>query len=351
MRNELSDTLLSAYLDGELTGEERAAVEARLRESAEHRQALAELQQLRESFQAMPRYELGDDFADRVVDAALAAAAQQSTANEPARVPLAPSTVPADRTPASRTPRWLYAVGAIAAVAACWLVFVQFGGGPTPQPVVDRPNDVRPADGGDADEGATQQSPAFAVLRESLPGEGEALVIRVRVPAGTKPADALDAALAQTGIRQLTPSEPTSAGRIGAAYRTAVREKLSVAGEDKATANSASDALYVEAPLGLIEDALAVLAEQEGGKLELKPEMKVAVATTGANGSNGAEAEGESTDGSNGASASNEPFAQRLNSRIFKLPPVDGAAAAETGSHEVDANRKVRVLILVETAK
>ena len=334
MQNELNDSLLSAYLDDQLSSDERAAVEARLRESAEHRQALAELRQLRESFQALPRYELGDDFSSRVIEAALLAAQREA----------------ADRAPVARTGRrWAYVAGAVAAVAACLLVIVQLGGfGVGPDPATNGP---------DQDSVATLQPeasgelPAVAQLRRALPAEGEALIVRVRVPAGTRPADALDAALAQSGIRQVRASEMTAAGPVGAAYRTTVRESAG----GGAGGESASDALYVEAPLGLVEDALAVLADQEGGRLELRPEMTVAVAEPRSSPSLG-EAEGEG-DSKAGESAQREaqPFAQRLNPRMFKLPAIEGQAVATERSgadaSQVDPSRKVRVLILVETVE
>lgn len=352
MQNELNDALLSAYLDDQLTGEERAAVEARLRESAEHRQALAELQQLRESFQALPRFELGDDFASRVMAAAVAAEAQQDTANEPARMPIAPTPTPVEPAPTSRSFRRLaYVAGAVAAVAACLLVIVQMGG----SPVVEPSAPIGPGTGEIASTEPEQPTelPAVAALRGALPEQGEALVVRVRVPAGTKPSDALNVALAQSGIRELAPSEPTPAGRVGAAYRKAIgaQGKPGV----PATGPSASEALYIEAPLALVEDALAVLADQEGGQLELRPEMKVAVSdlpTTRAVG------EGEAGEGEGGSQgempASQEPFAQRLTPRLFRFPQ-DATPAVESTAEadvpEVDPNRKVRVLILVETVK
>ena len=50
---------------------------------------------------------------------------------------------------------------------------------------------------------------------------------------------------------------------------------------------------------------------------------------------------------------SQEPFAQRLNPRMFKLPKdADNANDAPvSGGGIADPNRKVRVLILVETVE
>lgn len=73
-REELSDELLSAYLDGELSGDERREVERLLSEDPARRQALEELQALSGDFQTLPRYELAEDFYQRV----LAVAEQRS---------------------------------------------------------------------------------------------------------------------------------------------------------------------------------------------------------------------------------------------------------------------------------
>jgi len=64
------DELLSAYLDGELSADERLRVERLLAELPESRQMLDELRALRSTLEAVPRYRLEDDFAARVLRAA-----------------------------------------------------------------------------------------------------------------------------------------------------------------------------------------------------------------------------------------------------------------------------------------
>lgn len=61
------DELLSAYLDGELAGDERARVERLLAERPESRQLLEELRAIQHRLQSMPAARLGDDFAERVL--------------------------------------------------------------------------------------------------------------------------------------------------------------------------------------------------------------------------------------------------------------------------------------------
>lgn len=61
------DELLSAYLDGELVGEDLARAERLLAEQPECRQALEELRALSGSIESLPRYRLEADFAQRVL--------------------------------------------------------------------------------------------------------------------------------------------------------------------------------------------------------------------------------------------------------------------------------------------
>ncbi|MCA9141180.1 MAG: hypothetical protein H6821_12585 [Planctomycetaceae bacterium] len=68
MRDHVTEERISAYVDGELEGDELKLVEGLLAESAEHRQLLAELQGLRASLQALPSFNLPADFHTRVLD-------------------------------------------------------------------------------------------------------------------------------------------------------------------------------------------------------------------------------------------------------------------------------------------
>jgi anti-sigma factor RsiW len=67
MSEPFSDELLSAYLDGELLGEERERVEEWLAASADHRRLLDDLKAIRRELQALPRQTLDAGFADRVL--------------------------------------------------------------------------------------------------------------------------------------------------------------------------------------------------------------------------------------------------------------------------------------------
>src|SRR5262249_51901410 len=80
MDNLDNDLLISAYLDGEVTAEERSRVEQLLATSAEARQLVEELRALRESLKALPKHSLGAGFAQQV----MARAQQESQGGQPA---------------------------------------------------------------------------------------------------------------------------------------------------------------------------------------------------------------------------------------------------------------------------
>jgi len=64
--NPLDDELLSAYVDGQLSDEERQAVERRLEHDADARQLLAELRVLSTTLRGLPDEEIGADLRDGV---------------------------------------------------------------------------------------------------------------------------------------------------------------------------------------------------------------------------------------------------------------------------------------------
>src|SRR3954470_11579890 len=65
--HELDDELLSAYLDGELSASERAAVEARLATDPAAQQLLHELRSVSQSVQALPTESLGRDLSEEIL--------------------------------------------------------------------------------------------------------------------------------------------------------------------------------------------------------------------------------------------------------------------------------------------
>src|SRR5262245_47732440 len=64
---EYDDELLSAYLDGELSADERAAVEARLATDPAAQQLLHELRSVSQSVQSLPTESLGRDLSEEII--------------------------------------------------------------------------------------------------------------------------------------------------------------------------------------------------------------------------------------------------------------------------------------------
>ena len=111
---DLAPEMLSAYLDGELEPSDRAAVEARLAESAEWRLELAEVRAARDAVRALPRRDAPEGFWD-AVSARVAAADDEATEDE---APVVPITAARSR----RRLAWIAA--SVAAAAAVVVVIV-----------------------------------------------------------------------------------------------------------------------------------------------------------------------------------------------------------------------------------
>lgn len=96
----VNETLLSAYLDGEVTSEERALVEEWLNDSAVHRETLDDLKRLRTDMQQLPKHQLGEGFVRSVLETA----ARQQPVPESERVDPANVQQPVN---AGRTSSWV----------------------------------------------------------------------------------------------------------------------------------------------------------------------------------------------------------------------------------------------------
>jgi anti-sigma factor RsiW len=77
------EELLSAYLDDELSAEDRARVEQWLADDADYRRLHEELMSLRSDLQALPRHQLRDDLAPAVLRRVEQQSKQKSTTNTP----------------------------------------------------------------------------------------------------------------------------------------------------------------------------------------------------------------------------------------------------------------------------
>lgn len=104
---EPPEELLSAYLDGEATPEERALVERRLEESAEWREVLDEVRSTRALLLALPVHEAPTGFWDSVLQPDIAPPVKLETAR---------------RRRGKQVIGWLAGAAAAAAIAAVVLV-------------------------------------------------------------------------------------------------------------------------------------------------------------------------------------------------------------------------------------
>jgi anti-sigma factor RsiW len=107
-RDRLPEDLLSAYVDGEATETERAAIEARLARDAAWQHILADVVAAREAVRALPEREPPTGFWLRVLTQ-VAEVAEQDRATIAAAAAVVPIARPAPR----RVPRW----GAVGAAA------------------------------------------------------------------------------------------------------------------------------------------------------------------------------------------------------------------------------------------
>ena len=111
----LEPDMLSAYLDGELTDAERAAVDAQLEASPEWRDELAEVRAARDALRGLPERDAPDGFWD-AVHAHVVADVDADDADEDIVVPITAAR--------SSRRRWGWVAASAAAVAAVVAVIV-----------------------------------------------------------------------------------------------------------------------------------------------------------------------------------------------------------------------------------
>ena len=111
----MTPDVLSAYLDGELTDAERAAVDARLEVSAEWRDELAEVRAARDALRGLPEPEAPAGFWD-AVHARVAADDDDQVDDE--------VVVPITAAPSHPRRRWAWVAASAAAVAAVVAIVV-----------------------------------------------------------------------------------------------------------------------------------------------------------------------------------------------------------------------------------
>ncbi|MDV6032042.1 MAG: hypothetical protein F9B45_18510 [Phycisphaera sp. RhM] len=178
---ELLDELLSAHLDGALSGDERARVEQMLSDDPAISQRLEGLKRQRDAFRqallATPK--LPDGFADQVVQAAIdRAEAEELRSDHPLRLAASGSFVAPHSDRTFSKPRLVAMVAGLAAsVLFIGLAVKEFSGSAmtqpedpllvtSPQPTVDQPETVNPIR--PVDPMAAPTSDAIAVSEDSL---------------------------------------------------------------------------------------------------------------------------------------------------------------------------------------
>jgi anti-sigma factor RsiW len=334
MTRPFDDELLSAYLDDELSAEERGLVEDRLATSAADRELLDELRTLRSELRSLPTSGARNGFAERVVAAAVAAKGRET------QVVVSPAAAPQR----GQGRRWAYWVGAVAlAVAACVVLVVGPWRG---NPAIDGGSNVVVS--------PTLADQLIAQLRSAVPGEGEAVVVRLRVSSKAPLGQSLDMALAEAGILQRSAADTASgAVQVGAAYRQQILEKLGVtqpgppSPELLDTTVEAAEAVFVEASLTQLEQVIASLSSEPSRALQLAAETKLVVALPEIEPGT---AEGEAGSANDKAAGKGRNFSQRLNAGMFRLQKRELATpqpAAVNAAADVP-KAPVRVLILVE---
>lgn len=120
-RDELSDELISAYIDGELSPDECAHVEQLVAGSDVHRQALADFRGLAGDMQQLPRYRLDEQFAERVAERVrrMAACVTVSSASSSSS---APASAHMPRRSSASAWNWSAVAGALSVCAAALLL-------------------------------------------------------------------------------------------------------------------------------------------------------------------------------------------------------------------------------------
>jgi len=341
MRNPSHDERISSFLDDALPEAERSAFEAELRTNRELEQQVAELRQLRCDVALLPRYSVKEGFAQRVVAAAVAAKAEEGAT-------ITPISQSKSQPHFSKVARGVVIGMALAASAAILMFSLPWlnSGGNKPVPVA---TNTKGSPEGNGSEAIAAEPKALDIVWSSLPGDGEALVLRIKAPKDAKVSDALHEALVQQGVKRRRSADETAAGVIGNAYRKHVN---AVTGNDKTKSTPSAAAMYLEISRDELELALTEIAKP-GNKLEFVPSNRIAIATPGSS-TNPNQAEAEHT-GPNAPVVVNpigEEFVQDLAPSRFPIPH-DSAAEVKgpVASQNTTPTGKVRVLILVEEVK
>ena len=159
--------LIGAYVDRELSNSERAVLQQRLAEDESLRRLFERLSTLQRRLTLLPRYQLDDGFAARVIRRIESSSSRPSgTSTEHSRdlIEVAVASRPVRR---ARSIAWRGAFWTMAAIATAILlmVYVPRGVEPTGQPVAEHSRMAPPPDAGDAPIDAPPTPPEVALPR------------------------------------------------------------------------------------------------------------------------------------------------------------------------------------------
>ncbi|HEY2762209.1 MAG TPA: hypothetical protein VGI75_15730 [Pirellulales bacterium] len=102
MNHSENEILISAYLDGELTADEKSRVEQLLTTDADARQLLDELRAIRARLQALPQHRLAPDFTQQVLDRTQVGESLRDSHRVPERRDYVPTPTPDSRPATAR---------------------------------------------------------------------------------------------------------------------------------------------------------------------------------------------------------------------------------------------------------
>ncbi|WP_425614672.1 anti-sigma factor [Anatilimnocola sp. NA78] len=323
MKSSIHDERISSFLDDALPEAERVAFQAQLSRDPQLQQHVADLQQLRRDVATLPRYSVKEGFAQRVVAAAVAAKASEAKA------------APAPRQPTYQVTNRRVIVGVLAVAATAGIIMASIPWLNTGKDPVTATNPVN-----------ANENNALAAVVAALPGEDEALVLRIRSPKELAAGKRLMDVFTEQGLEERRPSDRSVNGpQVGKAYRDQqVASKL-----DRNQLTPAAAAMYVEMSAEELQMALSQIA-QEDDSVEFVPEGMLAVAKP-VEGTTSNQAAGEIA-GVKGSGSKKADFVQAMTPSMFRLSKSPVAVKHHNKvTTEVAPGRKVRVLILIEDAE
>ncbi|HJN10160.1 MAG TPA: zf-HC2 domain-containing protein [Pirellulaceae bacterium] len=259
MSDRVNDELLSAYLDNEVTDEERAKVERALADSPETRTSFESLKQVQARLRAIPRFTLADDFHERVVREAERRCATQGVATDTAG--------------SAVTANWLRFATIAASVAAVLVVALVIAINQRGEEIVKNPNPNRT----DLVQEDSLPPPVHPVSIPQRPEPESVLVYDLAITSQGQIEDAFGKIVRQAGVA----FDPRKAGvQLGEDLRTDLLESRFTAGVNETGVDRVNDPfdvvdmVYVQGTGPQIDEIYANLCRHEQIRIVLDYAMK-----------------------------------------------------------------------------